>query len=111
MGYTQEQKDNLVKVLFNGKAVRCETKDQSHELSKILDDAGIRWASGRSILQNRVWNDYRERTVYNYEADLEGMMYGPAEWYIEHGREIVDFDKILISEPQPTIFLMEYLSL
>lgn len=104
-------KDNLVKVLFDGKAIRCKTRDQSYELSEILNDAGICWTSGRSMLQHRnVWDDYRERTAYNYEADRAGMMYAPAEWYEEHGTEVVDFDQI-ISEPQPTIFLMEYLSL
>lgn len=113
MSYTQEQKDNLVKVLFDGKAIRCKTIDQSNELSEILDDVGICWIDGESMLQHRVWDSYRERTTYNYEvgSDSEGMMYSPAEWYEEHGREVVDFDQILISEPQPTISLMEYLSL
>lgn len=111
MSYTQEQKDNLVKVLFNGKSIRCKTIDQSNELSEILDDVGICWISGESMLQHRVWNNYREQTTYNYEVGSnEGMMYSPARWYKEHGREVVDFDQIL-TEPQPTISLMEYLSL
>ena len=110
MGYTQEQKDNLVEVLFNGKAIRCKTKDQSYELSEILNGAGICWTSGKSMLQHRVWNNYEERTAYNYEADREGMMYAPAEWYEEHGTEVVDFDKIFILEPQPTVSLLDILT-
>lgn len=113
MSYTQEQKDNLVKVLFGGKAIRCKTKDQNVELSEILDDVGICWISGESMLQSRVWDNYREQTAYNYEvgSNSEGMMYSHAAWYKEHGMEVVDFDTILISEPQPTISLMEYLLL
>ena len=113
MSYTQEQKDNLVKVLFDGKAIRCKTEDQSYELSEILDDAGIRWISGVSMLQHCVWDDYRERTTYNYDADNEyffGMMYGTAEWYEENGKEVVDFDKILISEPQSIVSLLDILT-
>ena len=109
--YTQGQQDRLVKTLLDGKAVRCETEDQSYELSEILNDAGICWVTGESMLQRRVWNDYGERTAYNYVANREGMMYGTAEWYEEHGREVVDFDEIITSEPQSAVSLMEYMSL
>lgn len=109
--YTQEQKDRLFHVIMDGIAVRCKTKDQSYELSEILNDAGIRWGSGDSMLQRCVWDNYREQTVYNYEANREGMMYGDAMWYQKHGRIVVDFDRIIISEPQPAISLMEYMLL
>lgn len=109
MSYTQEQRDELVKTLLDGKVVRCKTADENNALCEILYSAGMSWASGKSLLERQYWEKYGEDTAYNYEHDRNGIMWCDIRWYNNHGYTIIDFDEILT--PEPAVSLMEYMSL
>lgn len=109
--YTQKQRDRLLETLLDGKAVRCKTADENNALFEILNDAGMCWASGTSLLEKQHWTEYREDTAYNYETDGDGIMFCHAQWYSDYGYTVVDFKEIITSEPQSAVSLMEYMSL
>lgn len=109
--YTQEQKDKLFRIIMDRIAVRCKTEEESFALSEILDNFKVCWSSGLSMIYHSVWDDYKEETTYVFDCTRNGIMYSPQRWYKENGYTVVDFNEIIISEPQSAVSLMEYMSL
>ena len=49
--------------------MHCQTETEARDFCKVLHGLGKSWLSGKSYLDEIHWDDYREKTCYNFKKD------------------------------------------
>jgi len=74
----------LVTDLGKNECIHCPTKPEAEAICKLMHEAGLKWASGKSLLEYNKWADEKEKTVY-YPSRSS---YGSILYAQENGRTI-----------------------
>jgi len=74
----------LVTDLGENDCIHCPTEREAEAICKLMHEAGLKWASGKSLLEYNKWADEKEKTVY-YPSRSS---YGSILYAQENGRTI-----------------------
>lgn len=94
-------------------AIVCRTQEEANLLLSMLNDQGIRWASGDSVLDHTNWEQNKEETEYNLTrseyGNLDYLKFGDISWALKYGYNIICFEDIFDTQVS-AISLMDLLS-
>lgn len=75
-----------------GKAVHCETLEETITLFKILNDLGLTWGSGKELNHEEThWSVYKHNTDYLIDKNCKGVTYGQISYCLDHEIPIIEF--------------------
>ena len=86
---TREEFDKL----YLDKAVHCDTEEKANHFLALADSVGYKWLSGRSLIEENMWETYEEETCYLVIKDE--FMFCSIDFYKIECIEIIEY------QPQP----------
>jgi hypothetical protein len=75
--------------LNNKLVVNCETEELANEFLKYCHEQGLKWCTEKNLVHKNKWNNYKNKTVYNYDKKYGGMVYGEINHYAENNYNYV----------------------
>lgn len=74
-----------IKDLGENEVVHCPTEKEAIAICQLMHDAGLKWSSGRSLLDYTNWAQYKDQTCYSYSSVVT---YAELDFYIQEGKTI-----------------------
>lgn len=78
---------------FKNKAINCKTREDAEDLTRQLAWRGYKWASGRGLRSNYMYDNYGKETCYNINRRNKTLTYSSKEFYVNEEYEIVEYEK------------------
>jgi hypothetical protein len=82
---TKEQFEKL----YYGKAVHCDTEEKANHFLALADSVGHEWFSGSSLIEENLWEYYKEKTCY--EVTNSGLFYSRFEFFKNDNYKFVEY--------------------
>lgn len=67
--------------------MHCKTEEETEEFCEVMHNAGMKWSSGSSYLNMNYYEDYKERTCYEFN---EGC-FGSKEYFMSVDYKILEW--------------------
>jgi len=86
-----------LKLIHGKNSFHCETEEIADEFLKIMNDLGFKWRSETSLIDDNLWNTFKEKTCYDYSSDenLIGFGFGGVETIRDMGFNIINVKELL----------------
>ena len=64
-------KEDIIK--YSGVIINCRTEQEAIELLTELKAQGLTWCTGKDLLEETCWDDYKENTCYKLWKGEKGL--------------------------------------
>lgn len=81
---------NLKKFKNEDIVIHCDTEEKANDLLNYLDNLGITWVSGSSLLNYNNWEEYKQNTCYEFYN--KGISYADCEFYKDENCKIIEWE-------------------
>jgi len=82
---TREEFDKL----YLDKAVHCDTEEKANEFLALADSVGYKWLSGGSLIEENLWEIYKEGTYYH--ASNNSVTFGDINYPNLNTNQIIEY--------------------
>lgn len=70
--------------------IHCDTEEKANDLLDYLNEEGVKWNSGKKLMEYNSYINYKEFTCYNYEFGC--LSYSDIYFYKTLGYEIIEWE-------------------